>query len=111
LERTQVSERDRLIRNRTYPRWHTINGSFQDSLRDGDLIKSPSFLVISNVTVASTNTKLEKLRDLLRQYAQIPRVITLAGQDPITFANTKLFMGINYCMYLCKSSAVKDIEL
>lgn len=80
---------------RQAPLWHTITGSWNDVLRDRPQEHSPGMLVLSNVTNLSTNVKLEKLRDLLELYNSVPRIIVISGEDPLTFANTKLLLPVN----------------
>ena len=89
----------RSTRGKTSPRWHMVNGSFRDSLRDNDT-DNPSMLVISNVTTTSTNVKIEKVRDLLEQFSSIPRILVISGEDPISFANSKLFLSVNHVLNL-----------
>lgn len=86
-------------RGKTSPRWHVVNGSFRDDLRDKNN-DDPSMLIISNVTSDSTNVKIEKVRDLLEQFNGIPRILVISGEDPITFANRKLYMSVNPVMQL-----------
>ena len=96
----------RSTRGRQTPLWHMITGSFQDRLRDGVSHDQPSMLVISNVTVNSSNVKLEKLRDLLEQFNHIPRIVVHTGEDPVTFANTKLFLPVNHVLNLTTARKV-----
>lgn len=86
-------------RGRELPLWHTLTGSFYDRLRDGAR-DTPSMIVLSNITSLSSNVKLEKARDLLEQFNYIPRIVVIAGEDPVTFANTKLLIPINYVLHL-----------
>lgn len=95
----------RSTRGRQSPLWHMINGSFNDRLRDG-AVDEPSMLILSNVTVNSTNVKLEKLRDLLEMYSHIPRVVVITGEDPVTFANTKLMLPVNHVLNLATARKV-----
>lgn len=96
----------RSTRGRQTPLWHMITGSFQDRLRDGVSHDQPSMLIISNVTVNSSNVKLEKLRDLLEQFNHIPRVVVYTGEDPVTFANTKLFLPVNHVLNIATARKV-----
>jgi len=82
------------------PLWHWVNGSFADKLRDKPAEFRPSMLVLSNLVVDSTAVKFEKVRDLLTQYSNIPRIVVCSGCDPLTIANSKLHMAIQYCMNL-----------
>lgn len=80
------------------PLWHRVYSGFGDSLLTSS--ERPSFLVISNLTVDSTNFKLEKARDLMERHENIPRVIVATGCDPVTFLRTKLYFPIDACLYL-----------
>lgn len=83
------------------PRWHPIYGGIRnDDLRDNDRDRSISLLVCSNVPYDATPYKLEKLRDILCQYNNIPRIIATSSEDPIAFMADKLHMPVNYAMYL-----------
>jgi hypothetical protein len=82
-----------------------LTGGWHDRLRDG-ADDQPSMLILSNVTVTSTNAKLEKLRDLLEMYAHIPRVVVVTGEDPLSFANTKLFLPVNHVLHLTTAKKV-----
>lgn len=95
----------RSTRGRQSPLWHMINGSWHDRLRDG-ADDQPSMLILSNITVNSTNVKLEKLRDLLEMYNHIPRIVVVTGIDPVTFANTKLMMPVSNVLQLATARKV-----
>lgn len=75
-------------------RWITLYGDYANPhIRDD--IAAPSMLVITNLCPNSTNVKLEKARDIIEFYPDVPRVIVVAGQDPMTFLVTRLFLPIN----------------
>jgi len=79
------------------PRWHTVLGGFRDPLRDAEAPRSDiDLLVLSNVPVNSSNTKLEKVRDLLEMYSDIPRIVVTTGVDPYTLFATQLYHALNY---------------
>jgi hypothetical protein len=97
-------------RNRKYgqtlPKWHKVYGGYKDPLRDRDIEKEkdgneyPCLLILTNVLPDSTPYKLEKLRDLLEKYDDIPRIVVMSGTDPITFFATKLQYPLNHGIYL-----------
>lgn len=95
----------RSTRGRQLPLWHMMTGGWHDRLRDG-ADDQPSLLILSNVTVTSTNAKLEKLRDLLEMYNHIPRVVVMTGEDPMSFANTKLFLPVNHVLNISTARKV-----
>lgn len=94
-------------RSRRLPLWHTLTGAFADDLRDNRGEENPSMLVLSNISVESSNVKIEKLRDILELFNHIPRVVVITGCDPITFVNTRLRMAINYCVHLSTAHKVE----
>ena len=97
--------------NKDLPIWHTVNGSFQDKIRDNTrgMTKSPSMLIISNVHKDCTNVKIEKVRDLLEAHSSIPRIVVLSGINALEFANTKIYYPINYCTHITTGTKVFGI--
>lgn len=80
---------------RRRPLWITMYNNFinYDKLKD----KKPSALFVSNITDMCTNSKLERLRDLLELFSDIPRVVMIGSAiDPITFASTRLRYAITH---------------
>ena len=80
---------------RRRPLWITLYNNFlnYDKLKE----KKPSALFISNVTDQCTSSKLERLRDLLEIFSDIPRVVMIgSATDPITFASTRLRYAITH---------------
>lgn len=88
-----------------FPLWHFVHGAFADSLRDGKT--SATMLILSTVTKDSSNVKVEKVHDLLNKYSHLPRIVVVAGVDPLTWANTRLFMPVNHCVYLTSRRQVE----
>ena len=59
--------------------------------------QKPGLLIISNVTSNSTAQRIEKLRDILEYFDNIPRVVVQTGDfDPIKFFSNKLFMSVSH---------------
>lgn len=85
---------------RGMPLWHKVYGGLGDPLRDKSNVETPSLLIISNINSTSTGYKLEKVRDLLEKYAQIPRIVITGGEDPITLFATKLNLPLKAAVYL-----------
>lgn len=104
--KAHISGKFRATRSKQLPLWHTLTGSYYDILRDSKELR-PSLLILSNITSMSTPVKLEKLRDLLELYNDIPRVIVSTNEDPITFSNTMLLLPINYACYLATARKVE----
>jgi hypothetical protein len=95
---------------RGLPLWHRVYGSFGDSLRDAKTApEMPSMLIISNINDASTPQKLEKVRDLLERYADIPRIVVSGGAPPCNLFASKLFSPMRIGIYLGPSNMVKEM--
>ena len=90
--------------------WNPIYGGFENKLMDDD-VQPPTMIVITNLTPLSTNLKLEKTRDLLEKFQNIPRVIVSTGMDPISFAFTRLFVPVHGIAYFCESLIKRKIEV
>lgn len=94
---------------RTLPVWHRVYGGFGDALRDKTQEDIPSLLIISNVNESSSAYKLEKVRDLLDKYSNIPRIVVIGGGDPITFFTTKLHHPLNVGLFLGPQNRIKEL--
>ena len=87
--------------NRTV-KWETLTSDFKNPALDLE----PSLLVITGLTPNSQPSKLEKARDLLERHHSIPRIVVIAGEDPITFMSTRLYSAL-HSMYFYSSTLVK----
>jgi len=98
---------------RANPIWHSLYGGFSNPLLDkgqaGDT--KPSMLVLSNLTVNSTQAKLEKARDLITFFNRVPRIIVACGEDPISFVTTKLHVPVNGIAYFSESLMKRRMEV
>jgi hypothetical protein len=64
--------------------WESITGGF-----DNPLLKAQpdlTMLVISNIPDFSSGAKLEKVRDIVSAYPNIPKVLIGAGEDPVSLS-------------------------
>lgn len=95
-----------------YPLWHKVFGGFGDPLLDNRQDRQPmSMLIISNVGTDSTSPKIEKVRDLLERYDNIPRIVLVHGSDPLEFFLTKLRMPMSYGFYLGADSKTVVLDI
>jgi len=92
------------------PVWHTLTGSFQDYYRDNPKGKKPALMILSNVDSNSSEVKMEKLKDLLELYSDIPRIVTYTGADPVTLFTKRLKSPLQAALYLSKSSDGRTVE-
>jgi hypothetical protein len=91
------------------PLWHRVYGGLNDTLRDRRVEDMPCMLIISNVNEASSNYKLEKARDLLEKYSQIPRIVVIGGTDPLSFFASKLYHPINVGICIKPANRISDV--
>jgi len=92
--------------------WETMYGGYDNPLlKEYSYGGSPTMLVLSNLTSTSTAMKLEKSRDLLERFSNIPRIVINAGEDPMSFLFTRLNVPINAIAYFSESIVKKRIEI
>jgi len=89
--------------------WCPIYGGFKNELLDSS--PSLSLLILSNLAANSTAVKLEKARDLLVHYSSIPRIVVVAGEDPVSFMTTKLHMPIHAMAYFSENLIKTRMEV
>lgn len=93
LERRAESIRSSPTHVRKAPRWYTLYNqylNFDNLKRD-----NPCCVFISNIPV-STGQKLERLRDLMEFFADVPRILVTAGPDPVGYVADNLYLPVNY---------------
>jgi len=92
----------------TIMKWHDLTGGFQSPLLEERA--NVSLLVFNNVGPDSSQTKKEKLRDLLEMYADTAKIVIVNGCDPYTFFTLHLHLPLKGLCYMTNSS-VKGIDL
>jgi hypothetical protein len=92
------------------PVWATMYGGFDNPYIHDEKAK-PTILVISNLTPNSTGIKLEKARDLLEHFADIPRIVVIAGMDPMSFLTTRLFSSIHGLAFFSEGLVKQKVEI
>lgn len=88
--------------------WHYLYADFKNPLIAND--EQPSLLVITGLTPNSTPPKLEKARDLLEHYCDIPRIVVIAGEDPITFFASRLYFKLTHLFFHCDSIVKRTVQ-
>jgi hypothetical protein len=91
------------------PMWVDLTGGFDNPLVVNKV--KPSLLVINNVGVNSTQPKMEKLRDILEVYSDVPRIVVATGTDPYMFFLRYLYLPIHAVCYLTNKSVQKIVQL
>lgn len=95
---------------RVRPIWISLFNQFLDY--DKLKQRKPSAVFISNITDDSTNQKLERLRDILELYSNVPRFVMLGSAiDPVTFFATRLRYRVTHPFAIAgKTVAVSLME-
>lgn len=93
------------------PKWHTLYGGYTDKLRNADVKSDINLLVISNIASNSTDLKIEKLRDIMAMYSDIPKVLVMANENPMDFMMDKLHMPVNMALWLGEKRKPKTNNL
>lgn len=109
-----VSKHIQALGGRSRVLWVNLYGGFKNTELDEALSNNgtgPTLLVLSNLTKNSTAVKLEKARDLLEAYSNIPRIVVAAGEDPISFLSTRLFVPINGLAYFSEALIKQEVEV
>jgi hypothetical protein len=91
-----------------YPLWYKLTGSYKCFLRDMDDQLPASMLICSGINNESTALKVEKLRDVLEKYQNIPRIVVLGGIDPATFFANRLHFPLTAGVYLGPENRVRE---
>lgn len=74
--------------------WYTAwSSGFRNPMIEED--QRCDLLVISNLTPNSSHVTLAKVRDLLVFYNDVPRIVVIAGEDPVSFFSKRLYFKLN----------------
>lgn len=92
------------------PWWINLVGGFDNPYIDGSRSK-PSMIVLCNLTLQSTNQKLEKARDIIESHLDVPRIVVCAGADPFTFLAGRLRVPVNGLAYFCESIVRQKVQV
>ncbi len=78
--------------------WEQVQGGYTNKILQQNE-DSCSMLILSGLAVNSTQAKIEKARDIIEKFCNIPVVVCVAGEDPISFAATKLHLPCHALAY------------
>jgi hypothetical protein len=89
------------------PHWEPVFNGYDNLLIKREL--SPSILVLSNLSTKSNYLKYDKARDCIERFSSVPKIVVVAGEDPISFAQTRLHVPCHGLAYFANSS-VKSVN-
>lgn len=93
---------------RGLPLWHRVYGGLSDPLRDKPISEMPCMLIISNVGPESTIVKLEKVRDLLEKFSDIPRIVVTGKDPPCNLFANRLQFPMKAGFYLGPPNQIRE---
>lgn len=79
-----------------------------------DLIKNDapcSLLVITGCNPKMTQYRLEKCRDLIDHYENIPKLVVIGGEDPVTFFASRLHQRMTHLFYTPSNAVNRTVEV
>lgn len=88
------------------PIWHYVIGGFKDKFRDRDINETPALIVLDGCYKDASDIKIEKARDILELYYDIPRIILTTGIDPLTFMYERMYSPVNRVLHLGTSKHI-----
>lgn len=106
--------RDMDIRKRkgkSLPMWIRVLGHGEFDQIKNIKEANPSMLIISNVNDESSANKVERLRDILDVFDNIPRIVVTAGSDPITFMMKRVYYPIVGAVRLGSNATINVMDL
>lgn len=106
-----------LVKKNVSPRihWEILYGDYGNRMlkeyEGASTIEEPTILVISNLSVNSTPAKLEKAKDLLERFSNLPRLVVASGEDPISLFSTKLYSPCNALAYFPEGLVKRRVQV
>uniref|UniRef100_A0AB39CEB7 DNA polymerase n=1 Tax=Pseudomonas phage HRDY3 TaxID=3236930 RepID=A0AB39CEB7_9VIRU len=82
------------------PVYHRVMSGFYDELLAEKTRRNISMLIIANIGLDNSQIKLDKVRDLLEKYDNIPRIVVVNGCDPVSFFAEKMRMPMQFALML-----------
>jgi hypothetical protein len=92
---------------RALPLWYRVYGGFPNPLVDKPTQETPSLLIIANVGTASSQIKIEKVRDLIEKYSEIPKIVVTGGEAPCNLFANRLHSPLRAGIYLGPDNRIK----
>lgn len=82
----------------------------QDKIREA-FSRTPSLIVVSGISPNSNNYKLEVLKELLDHHENIPRIVIVSGEDPISFLFGRMYIACNRVFFYSSAIVKRQIEI
>jgi hypothetical protein len=88
--------------------WHYIKFGKDDS-ETNLAARRPSLLILDGLLAESNIMRIERARDILLKNSGIPRILLVAGTEPITFMQNRLRLKPDYALYVAEQTKILEI--
>jgi hypothetical protein len=95
-------------RGKSAPMWIRLLGGFSQDLQKIKA-ENPCMIILSNVSEQSSSSKLEKLRDCLDMFDDIPRIVVTAGIDPLTFMMKHVYYPVSSSIRIGSAAKINSL--
>lgn len=68
-------------------------------------------MVITGLSPVSTKPTLERVAWLLDAWDHIPRIVSITGEDPITFFHTSLYYKVDRVFFHTNNAVLREVEV
>lgn len=82
-----------------------------DFIDNGTVRNSPSLIVISGLTPNTPTYRLDKVFQLLDEWDNVPRIVVMTGEDPITYFATRLFYKVDRVFFHDENVSRREVEV
>lgn len=88
--------------------WERVFNGYDNQLVRRDT--TPSMIVLSNLSTKSNYLKYDKAKDVCERFGSVPKIIVVAGEDPISFAATRLHVPCHGIAYFPNAKLLKTVQ-
>lgn len=82
----------------------------QEKIREA-FSRTPSLIVISGISPNSNNYKLDVLKELLDHHENIPRIVVVSGEDPISFLFGRMYVACNRVFFHSSAIVKRQVQV
>ena len=73
--------------------------------------ETPGLIVLTGLTPNSSPVKLDKARDILEHFSDVPRIVVIAGEDPLTYFSTRLYFKLTHLFFTSEKIVKRRVEV
>lgn len=84
--------------------------SNQEKVREA-FARTPSLIVMTGISPNSNGYKLEVARELLEHHENIPRIVVVSGEDPISFLFGRMYVACNRVFFYSSAIVKRQVQV